>query len=460
MEFRYFIIIFALSVFPLYAQAQIDTTSDISAEDKIAGLAHFWSEANYNFAYFDQTGTDWDYAFREFIPKVLATNSTWEYYLVLKAFCALLQDGHTDVHFPDNLFSAIFYTPLRFGYIGGSYYVSNVAIEDSSRIKPGYMLTGIDGRPADSWLQDTIEPYISASTETEKKNEAIRSLYYVLTDTTLSIPMTFSTPDDRSVDYDFRFRASRQGWAREEKKSEIYEFTSTGDVAHVSLNSFDDSSIVELFRNDLEEIRKSRGIVIDLRKNGGGSTDTGASILMHFTSADSITGSAWKTRSHQASFKAWGTYFRTYNPDIRRENSEGWENKILAMLEKDYWYDGGVFKRANTTGGELTGIPAVVLAGPNTGSAAEDFLVMLRQLPDRKIPVIGLHTFGSTGQPLPLELPGGGSARICTKRDTFADGTDFVGTGIVPDFEIIPTVDDLFHGKDPALDKALEILQE
>lgn len=102
----------------------------------------------------------------------------------------------------------------------------------------------------------------------------------------------------------------------------------------------------------------------------------------------------------------------------------------------------------------------MVLAGPNTGSAAEDFLVMLRQLPDRKIPVIGMHTFGSTGQPLPIELPGGGSARICTKRDTYADGTDFVGIGIVPDFEIISTVDDLLYGKDSALEEALEILQK
>jgi carboxyl-terminal processing protease len=460
MEFRHFIILIVLSVFPHYAYSQIDTASDISAEDKIAGLAHFWAEANYNFAYFDQTDTEWDNAFREFVPKVLATKSTWEYYLVMKEFCALLKDGHTDVHFPDTLFSGIFYTPLRFEYIGGSYYVSNVAIEDSSRIKPGYSLTGIDGRHVHTWLLNTIEPYISASTETEKKDEAIRSLYYVLTDTTLSLPMTFSTPDDRFVDYDFHYRASRQGWAREEKKSAMYEFTRTGDIAHVSLNSFDDNSIVELFRNDLGEIQKSNGIVIDLRKNGGGSTDTGASILMHFTSADSITGSAWKTRAHQASFKAWGTYFREYNPDIRRNDTEGWENKILAILEKDYWYDGGVFKRANTTGGELAGIPAVVLAGPNTGSAAEDFLVMLRQLPDRKIPVIGMHTFGSTGQPLPIELPGGGSARICTKRDTYADGTDFVGIGIVPDFEIISTVDDLLYGKDSALEKALEILQK
>lgn len=43
---------------PFSGKAQIDTTSDIDVYDKIVGLTQFWSEAKYNFAFFDQTDVE------------------------------------------------------------------------------------------------------------------------------------------------------------------------------------------------------------------------------------------------------------------------------------------------------------------------------------------------------------------------------------------------------------------
>lgn len=57
-----------------------------------------------------------------------------------------------------------------------------------------------------------------------------------------------------------------------------------------------------------------------------------------------------------------------------------------------------------------------------------------------------------------FSLPGGGSARICTKRDTYADGTDFVGVGVIPDVLVAPTVQSLISGKDVVLEKAVAVL--
>ena len=51
---------------------------DLSNEDKLYGLSLFWKEASYNFAYFDQVPKlDFDSAYREYIPKVLATKTTY-----------------------------------------------------------------------------------------------------------------------------------------------------------------------------------------------------------------------------------------------------------------------------------------------------------------------------------------------------------------------------------------------
>ena len=98
----------------------------------------------------------------------------------------------------------------------------------------------------------------------------------------------------------------------------------------------------------------------------------------------------------------------------------------------------------------------MVLSGPATFSAAEDFLVAWKNSGRGKI--IGEASGGSTGQPLSFALPGGGSARVCTKKDMFPDGAEWVGKGIQPDIVVQATVADVQAGKDTVLNRALAYL--
>ena len=54
-----------------------------------------------------------------------------------------------------------------------------------------------------------------------------------------------------------------------------------------------------------------------------------------------------------------------------------------------------------------------------------------------------------------FDLPGGGSARICTKQDTYPDGREFVGYGVKPDVEVKPTWQDYLQKKDVDLEQRL-----
>ncbi len=452
-------LIILLSAIPPVVTAQIDTRSDIGTDEKIEGLARFWSEAKYNFAYFDQAGLDWDQTFREYLPRVMETESTWEYYLVMREFSALLKDGHTDITLPARLVETKMHRPVELGYTEGGYYVKNVNRKEQDLLPVGSVLEKVEGQPADQWFRSLIDPYISASGESSARNKAAYALYHQLPDTVQTLQMTFTAPNGDPVVYFYRYRSAPVEWAIAKKPAGIYRLTLLeNNIVHIELNSFGDRKIVDRFLDDLPVIEKAQGVILDLRRNGGGNSNIGAAILMHFTEADTLTGSAWRTRSHQAAFRAWGRSVRVNNPDMTIEQAEGWARKSLAVYEGDYWFDGGVSKFINDTGKELKDKPVIVLAGNRTASAAEDLLVILRQLPDRQIPVIGSHTMGSTGQPLLIDLPGGGRARICTKRDTFADGTDFVGTGIVPDVEVIPSIQNLVLGEDVVLEKALDIV--
>jgi C-terminal processing protease CtpA/Prc len=60
---------------------------------------------------------------------------------------------------------------------------------------------------------------------------------------------------------------------------------------------------------------------------------------------------------------------------------------------------------------------------------------------------------------LSFKLPGGGSARICTKKDTYPDGREFVGYGVKPDIEVKRTVEDYIRKRDAQLEKAIEVVK-
>jgi len=459
---KHHLLLLAIVLSPVIVEAQVDLDSNLSDAEKLTGLSIFWSEAKYNFAFFDQTDVNWDSAYHAFIPQILETKNTWEYYLKMKEFCALLNDGHTDVYSPRGIFKSTIYTPLRFSRTGRTYFVSNVMLRDREKLPLGSVLVAIEGMDPNEWLEQHIYKYVSASTEHERMNEAIRSIYYIMPDTTHSLGMKFKAPGGNEIEYVYRFQSSRKGWVKEPEPRQRYHFEMKGEFAYVQLNTFGIDSVVYDFRRDLPRIRHAKGVIIDLRNNTGGSTGNGDQILMHFTAADTLVGSAWKTRQHQAAYKAWGTYYRRNNPNVSASSedlSDFWRKSLL-ITEGDYWYEGGIHKAANTTERELRDMPLVVLTGNTTASAAEDFLVTLRQLPDRDIPVVGQTSFGSTGQPLPLQLPGEMGARICTKRDTFVDGTDFVGYGIAPDIEIIPAIEDVIQDRDVVLAKALDLLKQ
>jgi C-terminal processing protease CtpA/Prc len=101
--------------------------------------------------------------------------------------------------------------------------------------------------------------------------------------------------------------------------------------------------------------------------------------------------------------------------------------------------------------------PVVVLQGPRSFSAAEDFLIAFGFMSRGKL--IGEASGGSTGQPLSFSLPGGGSARVCAKRDSYPDGKEFVIVGVIPDITVKPTIKDIQTGRDPVLKEAVKYLK-
>jgi carboxyl-terminal processing protease len=150
------LVIILVTAQTLAGQEEPATPPDLSAAEKLYGLSLIWQEANYNFAYFDQVpDLDWDSAYRGFIPQVLATGSTFEYYQTLKRFVALLQDGHSSVVAPRALWNVETYLWILTRNVQGRVLVANVGRELEEEVPVGSVIETVDGIPA---AQHALEP--------------------------------------------------------------------------------------------------------------------------------------------------------------------------------------------------------------------------------------------------------------------------------------------------------------
>lgn len=94
-----------------------------------------------------------------------------------------------------------------------------------------------------------------------------------------------------------------------------------------------------------------------------------------------------------------------------------------------------------------------VLMGLANMSSCESFLLMMKQVPGYKL--IGERSYGSSGNPQPIELANGVIAYVPSWRDLLPDGTCFEGRGIEPDLEVKASGE----GSDAVLEAALRELR-
>lgn len=207
-------------------------------------------------------------------------------------------------------------------------------------------------------------------------------------------------------------------------------------MAYIALDSFNDDASVKAFERALPAILQARALVIDVRHNGGGSSNYGWDVLGYLSRAPIVIGPQYVRADDQLQ-RAHGSAMVAWKPVSRRGET------APAPAQPHPQVFGG---------------KVMVLTGPWTGSAAEDFVVAFNSL--KRGVTMGEATGGSTGQPLMIQLPGGGGARICIKRDLTADGRDFVGIGLQPDVVASQTVAALRSSRDAVLEQAMLALAQ
>ncbi|GGF18092.1 S41 family peptidase [Hymenobacter cavernae] len=398
----------------------------LSEDEKVAGLSKFWSEAKYNFAFFDKIPkVSWDSLYLAYIPKVKAAPTTLAYYQLLQEMCAQLHDGHTNVYPPRELMNEVYERPpLRIALIEDKVLITEVGSETLRQqgFVPGQEVLAVDGVPARTYAE-ARSGWQSASTPQDRTMRT----YNTILAGAASKPVEVTLQDAKGRT--LRKTVARSGYTDEQTRP-VLEFRLLKDnVGYLALNGFDKAEVVQRFAEVYPQISQTSALIIDVRANGGGNSDYGYEVLSYLTDQPFQT-SRWITRDYHPPFRPW-------------ERAPQWYSEPQESVKPK---GSGVYTR-----------PVVLLTSARTFSAAEDFAVAFDIM--KRGLIIGEPTGGSTGQPLLFSLPGGGMARICTKRDTYPNGKEFVGVGVQPQVMVHPTMRDIRSGRDTILEAALKQLK-
>ncbi|MEQ8176288.1 MAG: S41 family peptidase [Syntrophomonadaceae bacterium] len=184
------------------------------------------------------------------------------------------------------------------------------------------------------------------------------------------------------------------------------------NIGYVRLNQFTSQSYTEMLNNltTLINEKKVKGLILDIRNNGGGEFESSINIASIFLSGKDVV----------SSVDAKG------NKEVRQ-----------------------------ALPGNTVTMPLVVLVNGDSASAAE---ILAGALQDNKRAVlVGEKTYGKGLVQTVFPLPDGGALKLTTQKYFTPQGNDINKIGIVPDFKVS---NDPNSDKDKQLEQAVSVMAE
>jgi carboxyl-terminal processing protease len=425
------------------AVAQTEVHWNGSVEQRLAGFITVWSEAKYNFPFFDQRpDLDWDEKMQEFLPRVIATEDIDDYYDVLSEFAALLKDGHTGVNRPGGPFDpANDWPPLEVQVIDGKFLV--VRFEETpelkrNRVYPGLEIMEVEGDPVAEYFQARVVRFESRGAAHADEAIGIYKLLKGSKNSVFGLKVRDIDGTERSISLT-RNSATASGetfyprlfqWYLTESPVELSRLD--GGIVYIKIANFGSENVVTEFMKQFDQVDWAavRGVILDLRFNPGGDDRFAWPIISCFI-GEPVKSPIWKSPKYVPAKISWG-----YEPE--------WEQGFVG---DEY---------IQPRDGKRFGGPLVILTGHSTYSTAEDFIIPL-DYAGRAV-LVGETTAGSTGNPRRVPLPGGGNFRVVTLRTIYPDGREWVGSGIRPHYEVHQSQSDIVEGRDTILLKGIELI--
>lgn len=398
--------------------------------------AALWSEARYNVPDWDRVRADWDSGLTDLLGAATAREGDLAFYHRLCRFVALLGDGQATVIPPGPLGARLARPPIALRAVDRRPFIIDYVENDELRIaRPGRNaeIVAVQGIPVDVWIRDSVFPEISAPSAAARWDRAVLRMLDGEKGTALHLQLRLPGGEERGASVTRSLELN----ARSPLTPPALQVDTLPDnVVWVQLSSFADPDVARAFDRAFPDFAGVRGIILDLRNHdgSGGGRETGYRILGRFVARPLVT-SRWRTPQYRPAYRGQDV------PDSSGAWFEAPPDTVPARRDLPA-FEG----------------PIAVLTSLRTAGAAEDLLVAYRNA--GRGPIIGQTTAGSAGQVGEFRLFKDWRLRLTVTRDAFPDGTEIQGAGIAPEILVAGKVADFLAGKDPALERARQYVNE
>lgn len=278
-------------------------------------------------------------------------------------------------------------------------------------------------------VYDEFRPKVNPQSTDEELFEVLDDMLYRLRDghVNLTAGFDFSRNWRWYLDFppNFNYNILERNYFQEQQQF-IGGFTMMdfGEVGYIRYASF--SSPVSDGQLDyiLDQFQHKKGIIFDIRENGGGSVDNVNRIASRFTASTIDIGrQRFRNGSEHNDFSPW--------MPLQLEPAEEDRTQFLK--------------------------PIILLTNRSCFSSATFFAMYMKALPN--VTIIGDWTGGGGGIPAFTELANGWILRVSNTQTETTDGLNIEG-GVPPDIEVELTEEDENQGIDTILEKAFELLDQ
>ena len=391
----------------------------------------------------------------------ITTNTSYnDYYLILRRWAASFHDGHVNVMAQSDMTGLEIYTaPIRVEVLAPAtdhekvIVAGIVAGQSAPGVFMGDQILAMNGVPVGQALTEAAKNS-SGSTERMRRFSAGRKLVdvmgleagsrpFVLTLKSVGSDAERSVELFRTIEIDAKPAtapgrdAGNNSDAGDPSGADLISARILPNgLGYLRLDGFSGSQDDFLISQTMNRLAQTRGLIIDLRKNGGG--DLSGDRIIERLATQAVT--RYK-RSERLS-----PYVMSQRPDIFNLMADA--TGLFAE-----WHDLTVTPDSQHHYGK----PVIAMTSPYCFSACDTFSSALKTNGLAKI--FGESTGGGTGTPLVFELPLSPlKFRYSVIRGQTSQGTALEGTGTEPDVYLEPTLTDRARQKDVQLEEAVKLL--
>jgi len=391
----------------------------LSSKDRKEVFEKIWKDIRDH--YYDPSfnGVNWDEVHARYVPLVEAARNDQDFYTLMSGMTGELHDAHTRFSSPEQWKNYKKQQGVTAGFnvedLDGKTVVTSVRPDSSAAragVEPGMVVVSVDGNP----IEDRVAE-IEKSRPTSSSERATRMFVYGR--------MFAGTPDSavklglqRADGSSFEATITRQTYS---VAPDVATDVLPSGNAYIRFDGFQ-PPITKEFRQALERFRNSRGIVIDLRRNGGGDLSVLLPIASYFFDKKTL-----------------------FAKDSTRSGKPLSEFAGIFKLPLELY--------VGRSGDQIYSGPVVILVDARSASSSEVFAAGMQD--SQRAKIVGSQSCGCVlGIAKPREMKGGGVLEMSEVLWFSPNGRRLEGTGIIPDKTVIPTLTDVQNKRDPALAEA------